>query len=99
MIGRTLPPFLNNPNKQKAHTWRIQMADNTIYDLKTIKLKPETYSKLIQAKARLEYKKKELHSFDALVDHLVEFYISKDFVPTNDPKLINKFKNFMEPHP
>jgi len=77
----------------------ISMADNTIYDLKTIKLKPDTYSKLIQAKARLEFKKKELHSFDALIDHLVEFYISKELIPTNDPKLLSEFKNFIEPHP
>ena len=75
------------------------MADNTIYDLKTIKLKPDTYTKLIQAKARLEYNKKELHSFDALIDHLVEFYVSKDFVSTNDSKRLNEFKNFIEPHP
>ncbi len=61
------------------------LKDNTKYDLKTIKLKPDTYNKLIRAKAKLEFSKSELHSFDGLIDILIDNYLD-DGPLTNDPK-------------
>ena len=67
-----------------------KIKDNAKYDLKTIKLKPQTYSKLIRAKARLEFERSELHSFDGLIDHLIESYLAKDDTITNDPARFRK---------
>ena len=48
--------------------------------LKTIKLKSATYAKLIKAKAKLEFGRGELYSFDGLIDHLLEELSSSEFV-------------------
>ncbi len=64
-----------------------RLKDNSKYDLKTIKIKPDTYNKLIKAKARLEFERTELHSFDGLIDHLLDIYfIDGSSYVTNDPK-------------
>lgn len=62
-----------------------RLKDNSRYDLKTIKLKPDTYNKLIRAKASLEFEKSELHSFDVFIDVLIENYLKSKEVMTNDP--------------
>ena len=65
------------------------MKDNSRYDLKTIKLKPETYRKMIKAKARLEFEKTQLHSFDGLIGHLLDIYFNeRPGYVTNSPRKI-----------
>lgn len=72
---------------KKQDKVKMKMDDtingNIKYDLKTIKLKPETYNKLIRAKARLELKKSELHSFDGLIDHMLDMYFMDEEVLRN----------------
>ncbi len=60
-----------------------EITGNMKYDLKTIKLKPETYNKLIRAKARLEFSKSELHSFDGFIDHMLDMYFVDEEVFRN----------------
>ncbi|MBN2421812.1 hypothetical protein JXB41_01180 [Candidatus Woesearchaeota archaeon] len=67
-----------------------KLKDNSKYDLKTIKLKPVTYDKLIKAKAKLEFKQVERHSFDSLVSHLIDLYLGDNELITNDPKRIGE---------
>lgn len=64
------------------------MVDNTKYDMKTIKIRPNTYSKLVKARAKHEYNFSELHSFDNFIDLLLEGYLQNEDTLTNDPKKV-----------
>ena len=51
-----------------------QVKTNSIskYDFKTIKVRPLTYKRLIKFKASIESEKQELHSFDDVMNHILD---------------------------
>ena len=42
------------------------------YDFKTIKVRPLTYKRLIKFKASIESEEQELHSFDDVINHMLD---------------------------
>ncbi len=69
-----------------------KLKDNSRYDSKSVRLKPETYLRLVKAKARLEFEKEELHSFDGLIDFLVKNYLDDTEIITNSLNVKEKLE-------
>jgi len=42
------------------------------YDFKTIKVRPLTYKRLVKLKALIEGEKEKLHSFDEVMNHILD---------------------------
>lgn len=47
---------------------------NKKYDFKTLKIRPETYEKLVGCKSKIEGEKKALQSFDSVINVLIEMF-------------------------
>ena len=50
------------------------MVENCKYNFKTLKIRPETYKKMVKCKARIENTDGELASFDKVVKILLELF-------------------------
>ncbi len=50
----------------------VRLKDNSKYDFKTVKLRPETYRRLVKLKAVVEQERMSLYSFDRLVIMMIE---------------------------
>ena len=49
-----------------------EIKKNSRYDFKTIKVRPLTYKRLVKLKASIESEKQELHSFDDVMNHILD---------------------------
>lgn len=47
---------------------------NKKYDFKTLKIRPETYQKLVGCKSKIEGERKALQSFDSVINVLIEVF-------------------------